>query len=75
MTRRAVNAVGAAAKNADSPAAARVMCTTSLVATPAVASSPARGPPRIPQPRMKSMSGPGLIIAMNVVSRNRAKRC
>src|SRR5690349_23390572 len=46
------------------------MWTASLVATPAVASRPARGPPRMPQPRTNSMSGPGVTIATVVVNRN-----
>lgn len=66
---------GTVAKNAASPAAATVMCTISLVATPAVASSPAREPPRIPQPRTNIMSGPGLAIATVAGKRNRRNRC
>ena len=70
-----MNATGTAANNAANPAAATATCTASLVATPAVASRPARGPLRIPQPRTNSMSGPGVIIAIVVVSRNASRRC
>src|SRR5205823_2787521 len=47
--RTTVKASGTAANSAASPAAATATWTASLVATPAVASSPARGPPRMRQ--------------------------
>jgi len=63
-----VKAVGAAANNAERPAAAAVICTISLVATPSVASSPARGPLRAPVASTNIMSGPGAIMARNTAS-------
>ena len=60
---RAVKASGTAVNSALSPAAATTTCTASLAARPAVASSPARGPPRMPQLSTNSMSGPGASIA------------
>src|SRR3954469_525377 len=71
--RTTVKATGTAAKSAASPAAATATWIASLVATPAVASSPAFGPPRMPQPRMNSMYGPGVTIATRVV-RTKARR-
>ncbi len=70
-----MKAVGTAAKKAASPAAATAMWIASLVATPAVASKPARGPPRIPHARTNSMSGPGVIMAMIVVTAKSTSRC
>lgn len=70
-----VDAAEGAAKRAASPAAATATWMASLVATPAVASSPAFGPPRMPQPRMKSMSGPGVTMATMVVRTKARRRC